>query len=646
LSDLIESGRGSGGTATPLLSVLIPCWNAATTIERALASVLEERGVPLECVVIDDGSTDGTAEIVAAMAARDPRIVLVRLPGNAGVSAARNAGLAVAQGAWLTFVDADDRLLPGAVTALMGPTSDPGIKVVIGQRIWTDGERSWVTSLYDTPDIRTPGRTSLAGRPGLLYYASATGRVLHRSVIGDRRFQGRVLGDQPWTIHAMLRAGDGIEVIGDTIYEWLRPHPDRYLPTLTAETRSSAERAVEMADVARAAFLEVCADVDALVPVTARRPIIKRVYFERLVRADIADRLRVAADRRDPATGALYDAVGASSRPSRPLSWRAPRSTCSTSSDPPPTGMRHLPRRHAGATGGWSDRSWRATRARAGGSAAIQHCPRPSGWHGAVDRPSASPSRAPSYGPPRPSRSSSVGWVWPDGGRTRASTARQPDVAVIGCDDHGAQPEHLSVTDRSALRRVDGVDDERGRSVERIPVDDPVRRHHDDHIGPGHERLQGDALPDAARGVLEGADMGVMEAHVGTSLRKAGQDLGRRRVPLIPDIRLEGHSDDSHLRPFERTATIVEGFGDEIDDVARHGDVDISRQFDEPIDEVELPRPPGQVVRVDRDAVATDAGTGRELHEPERLGGGGVDDLPDIEAMRSQSSAGLLTKRC
>ena len=108
----------------------------------------------------------------------------------------------------------------------------------------------------------------------------------------------------------MLRAGDGIEVIGETVYEWLRPHPDRYLPTLTAETRSSASRAVEMANVARVAFLEVCADVDALVPEATSRPIIKQTYFERLVRADIADRLRVAADRRDPATGAFYDAVG------------------------------------------------------------------------------------------------------------------------------------------------------------------------------------------------------------------------------------------------------------------------------------------------------------------------------------------------
>jgi len=304
-----EAASSSAGP-TPRLSILIPCWNAAASIARAIDSVLDERDVALECVVIDDGSTDGSADVVGTMAERDPRIVLVRLPANEGVSNARNRGLAVARGEWLTFLDADDRLMPGGVAALMRPTVETQVRAVIGQRIWTDGERRWITPLYDIPDIREPGRKSIATHPGLLYYASATGRVLHRSLIGERRFRGRVLGDQPWAIHAMLRAGDGIEVIGETVYEWLRPHPDRYLPTLTAETRSSASRAVEMADVARAAFLEVCADVDALVADLARRPIVKRTYFERLIRADIADRLRVAADRRDPAIDAFYDAVG------------------------------------------------------------------------------------------------------------------------------------------------------------------------------------------------------------------------------------------------------------------------------------------------------------------------------------------------
>ena len=91
------------GSEPPRLSMLIACWNAAATIERALASVLDEHGVPFECIVIDDGSTDGTADIVQAVADRDARVVLLRLPANGGVSAARNHGLDSARGDWVAF---------------------------------------------------------------------------------------------------------------------------------------------------------------------------------------------------------------------------------------------------------------------------------------------------------------------------------------------------------------------------------------------------------------------------------------------------------------------------------------------------------------------------------------------------------------
>ena len=91
----------------PRLSMLIPCWNAATTIEWSLASVLGEHGPPFECIVIDDASTDGTADIVQAIAEHDPRVVLLRLPENVGVSAARNRGLDVVRGEWVAFHDAD-----------------------------------------------------------------------------------------------------------------------------------------------------------------------------------------------------------------------------------------------------------------------------------------------------------------------------------------------------------------------------------------------------------------------------------------------------------------------------------------------------------------------------------------------------------
>jgi glycosyltransferase involved in cell wall biosynthesis len=300
----------SAPTDAPRLTVLIAAWNAAATIERALGSVLDERAVPLECVVVDDGSTDGTAEVVAAVAARDPRIVLIRMPANEGVSAARDRGLEVVRGEWLTFLDADDRLLPGGIAALMGPTADPDVLAVVGQRIWTDGEQTWLSTFYDIPDIREPGRKSIASHPGLLYYASATGKAFHRSITEGLAFEGRVLGDQPWAIRALLRAGDGIEVIGETVYEWSRPHPDRPVDTITVATRAAAERAAETADVARGAFRQVADEIDARIGDDALRLATKTAYADRLFRSDFRATVRTAIDRRDPGTGVLFEAIG------------------------------------------------------------------------------------------------------------------------------------------------------------------------------------------------------------------------------------------------------------------------------------------------------------------------------------------------
>lgn len=90
-----------------LVSVLIPAFNAASTIAETLQSAVSQSYRDLEIIVIDDGSTDATAEIVKQAALKDERIVL-RRQHNAGVAAARNAALALARGVYIAPLDADD----------------------------------------------------------------------------------------------------------------------------------------------------------------------------------------------------------------------------------------------------------------------------------------------------------------------------------------------------------------------------------------------------------------------------------------------------------------------------------------------------------------------------------------------------------
>jgi len=90
-----------------LVSVIIPAYNAARFIRRTLVSVLAQTHPDLDVIVVDDGSVDETVSIVEAIARDDPRVRLFRQK-NSGVSAARNAALSVARGAYIAPLDADD----------------------------------------------------------------------------------------------------------------------------------------------------------------------------------------------------------------------------------------------------------------------------------------------------------------------------------------------------------------------------------------------------------------------------------------------------------------------------------------------------------------------------------------------------------
>ena len=98
-----------------MFSVVIPLYNKASHIEATLRSVLSQHLSPLEIIVVDDGSTDGSDELVHGFSRQGVRLIR---QSNAGVSAARNAGVAAANGAYVAFLDADDTWLPMHLTSL------------------------------------------------------------------------------------------------------------------------------------------------------------------------------------------------------------------------------------------------------------------------------------------------------------------------------------------------------------------------------------------------------------------------------------------------------------------------------------------------------------------------------------------------
>ena len=113
----------------PRISVIVPIYNAASTLRAAVQSILTQDIAGLEVLLVDDGSTDATPGLCHDLALRDDRIQVITQK-NAGICAARNRGLSVAEGMYVTFCDDDDLLLPGALALLLQKAEDTGADIV------------------------------------------------------------------------------------------------------------------------------------------------------------------------------------------------------------------------------------------------------------------------------------------------------------------------------------------------------------------------------------------------------------------------------------------------------------------------------------------------------------------------------------
>lgn len=113
------------------LSVIMPVFNAAKTLRKAVDSVLSQQ-VELELLLVDDGSTDGSAAMAEKIAAQDARVLALN-QSNKGICAARNAGLKQAKGTYVTFCDDDDEVLPGAYAHLLALAETSGAQIVRGE---------------------------------------------------------------------------------------------------------------------------------------------------------------------------------------------------------------------------------------------------------------------------------------------------------------------------------------------------------------------------------------------------------------------------------------------------------------------------------------------------------------------------------
>ena len=179
---------------SPLISVIIPVYNAEKYLENCIQSILSQTYNNFELILIDDGSKDNSLSICKQMADNDARVFVVR-QDNAGASAARNRGLEIAHGEWIVFVDSDDTVKPNYIEDLYKETIKDHSVVIVVSGVSVYRKESW------SEDISFPDLTILIRDYQTIFsnirlhkYGFSVGKLYKSSIIKNNllRFDEKV----------------------------------------------------------------------------------------------------------------------------------------------------------------------------------------------------------------------------------------------------------------------------------------------------------------------------------------------------------------------------------------------------------------------------------------------------------------------
>jgi glycosyltransferase involved in cell wall biosynthesis len=192
-------------TAAPVASIVVPAYNSARTVEDTIRSLLRQTFTDFEVIVVDDGSTDHTAEVVARFS--DPRLRLIRQP-NRGLAGAHNTGIFHARGEYVGFCDADDLWVPEKLELHiehLKANRNVGISFS-GSMLIDEFGRS--LGMEQKPRLKNITAAHVFKRNPIGNGSSA---VIRREALDDFAYRPAAGSDRPWWFDETFRQSDDIE---------------------------------------------------------------------------------------------------------------------------------------------------------------------------------------------------------------------------------------------------------------------------------------------------------------------------------------------------------------------------------------------------------------------------------------------------
>ncbi|MFJ2617861.1 CDP-glycerol glycerophosphotransferase family protein [Glutamicibacter sp. NPDC087344] len=206
----------------PILSVIVPCYKVEQYLKGTLDTILAQNEIPIEIIVVDDGSPDRSGEIAREYAYNDSRVKVIS-QDNAGLGAARNTGIRAATAKYLTFADSDDYIPVGAYKAMVDQLESSGSDFVVGSVERRRGLKTWIPEWAQNVHSEDRIAGTLADDPELLKDVFAWNKVFRRTFWDEhiKEFPVDIRYEDQGPTAIAYTTSEHFDVLKRVVYTWV-----------------------------------------------------------------------------------------------------------------------------------------------------------------------------------------------------------------------------------------------------------------------------------------------------------------------------------------------------------------------------------------------------------------------------------------
>lgn len=245
----------------PIISFVVPSYNFGSHISECVSSILQQDMSDLEVIVVNDGSTDNTKEVLEGLALQDSRVVPIH-KANEGVSVARNTGLSVAKGEYVSFVDADDYLASDYASYMLELAKTTNSDFCLSLEVFTRAGEGQTGGVFSVEVLTPEQATALLLSPRII--VGCWNKLYHRQWLLDNQLQFSselFYGEGLQFITSAAQKTNSVTVGNKKVYYYRRNNYD------SATTRFSIDKmynGFKSLDVIKSSITKPSAEIDLM----------------------------------------------------------------------------------------------------------------------------------------------------------------------------------------------------------------------------------------------------------------------------------------------------------------------------------------------------------------------------------------------